>query len=114
MRSASTPSSPGRDRACAPSPLPGPPAGLLFWSGVVPVPPGAGLVLFARRETAPRLVLVDIVGLNALWVAASFGLLASGLVQPTALGIAFVIAQALAVALFAGLQWSGLRRAAAA
>jgi len=96
------------------APLTGLPAGLLFWSGVVLVPFVAALMVVARRETAPRLVLVDIVGLNALWVAASFGLLASGLVQPTVFGIAFVIAQALAVALFAGLQWSGLRRAAAA
>jgi hypothetical protein len=89
------------------------PAGLLFWSGVVLVPFVAALVVVARRETAPRLVLVDIVALNALWVAASFGLLASGLVQPTLLGIAFVVAQALAVALFAVLQWSGMRRAPA-
>jgi hypothetical protein len=95
------------------APLTGLPAGLLFWSGVVLVPFVAALVVVARRETAPRLVLVDIVALNALWVAASFGLLASGLVQPTLLGIAFVVAQALAVALFAVLQWSGLRRATA-
>ena len=95
------------------APLTGLPAGLLFWSGVVLVPFVAALVVVARRETAPRLVLVDIVALNALWVAASFGLLASGLVQPTLLGIAFVVAQALAVALFAVLQWSGMRRAPA-
>lgn len=96
------------------APLTGLPAGLLFWSGVVLVPFVAALVVVARRETAPRLVVVDIVGRNALWVAASFGLLASGLVQPTAFGIAFVAAQALAVALFAVLQWSGMRRAPAA
>ncbi len=95
-------------------PLTGLPAGLLFWSGVVLVPFVAGLVVVARRATAPRLVLVDIVALNALWVAASFGLLASGLVAPTALGIVFVIVQALAVAFFAALQSVGMRRASAA
>jgi hypothetical protein len=96
------------------APLTGLPQPLLFWSGLVLVPFVAMLVLTARRETAPRLVLVDIVALNALWVAASFGLLVSGLVQPTVLGIAFVIVQAAAVALFAELQWIGLRRARAA
>lgn len=92
-------------------PLTGLPVGLLFWSGVALVPFVAALIVVARRETAPRLVVVDIAALNALWVAASFGLVASGLVAPTALGIAFVVAQALAVALFAVLQWNGLRRA---
>jgi hypothetical protein len=96
------------------APLTGLPSGLLFWSGVVLVPFVAALIVVARREAAPRLVLVDIVALNALWVAASFGLLASGLVQPSALGIAFVAAQALAVALFAVLQAIGMRRAPAA
>lgn len=96
------------------SPLTGLPAGLLFWAGVVLVPFVAVLVAVARRTTVPRLVMIDIVALNALWVAASFGLLASGLVEPTPLGIAFVVAQALAVALFTALQWSGMRRAAVA
>ena len=50
---------------------------------------------------------------GALWVAASFGLLVSGAVQPTMLGYAFVIAQALAVALLAGLQFIGLLRVTA-
>ena len=54
-----------------------------------------------------------IIAINALWVAASFGLLLSGLVAPTPLGYAFVIAQALAVALLAELQFIGLRRTTA-
>jgi hypothetical protein len=58
-------------------------------------------------------VIVDIVAINALWVAASLGLLVSGVVAPTLLGYAFVIAQALAVALLAGLQFAGLRRTTA-
>lgn len=93
------------------APFTGLPAALLFWSGVALMPFVAALVVVARRTAVLRLVLVDIVALNALWVAASFGLLASGLVQPTAPGIAFVVAQALAVAVFAVLQVIGMRRA---
>jgi hypothetical protein len=57
--------------------------------------------------------MIDIVALNALWVAASFGMLVAGLVEPNLLGITFVVAQALAVAGFAGLQAVALRAAAA-
>jgi hypothetical protein len=50
---------------------------------------------------------------NAVWVADSLLLLMSGWVQPTALGTAFVLAQALLVGLFAELQALGLRRSPA-
>lgn len=96
------------------APLLGLPQPLLFWAGVAMVPWVALLVVLARRDTAPRLVLLDVVALNALWVAASLALLVSGLVAPTALGTAFVVAQALAVAAFAALQFSALRRATGA
>jgi len=48
--------------------------------------------------------------INALWVAASIVLLLSGWVAPNALGTVFVIVQALAVAVFADLQYLGVRR----
>ena len=95
------------------SPLLGLPADLLFWSGLLLFPFVALLIAVARRGKASRLILIDIIGINALWVAASFGLLLSGAAQPTMLGNAFVIAQALAVALLAGLQFIGLRRVTA-
>ena len=89
------------------------PSGLLLGAGIALVPFVAMLVLVAKRSSVAKLVLVDIVAINALWVAASFGLLLSGLVSPSVLGAAFVVAQALAVALFAGLQLLGLRRSSA-
>jgi hypothetical protein len=95
------------------SPLLGLPAGLLFWAGVALFPFVALLVAVARRREVSRIVIVDIVAINALWVAASLGLLLSGVVAPTLLGYAFVIAQALAVALLAELQFTGLRRTTA-
>jgi len=95
------------------SPLLGLPSGLLFWAGLALFPFVALLIAVARRGEASRLTVVDIIAINALWVAASFGLLASGWVDPTLLGYAFVAAQALAVALLAGLQLIGLRRTTA-
>jgi len=94
------------------SPLLGLPSGLLLWAGLALFPFVALLIVVARRGEASRLVLVDIIAVNALWVAASFGLLVSGAVAPTMLGYAFVIAQALAVALLAELQFIGFRRVA--
>lgn len=96
------------------APLTGLPEGLLFWAGLVLVPFVAMLLALARRSAAPRLVLIDVAAINALWVAASLGLLASGLVEPNIIGILFVLAQALAVALFAALQFIALRAAPAA
>lgn len=95
------------------SPLLGLPQPLLFWAGIALLPWVALLLGLARREAAPRILLVDVIALNALWVAASIGLLASGLVTPTLLGFGFVLAQALAVTAFAVLQLVGLRRATA-
>jgi hypothetical protein len=95
------------------SPLLGLPSGLLFWAGLALFPFVALLIAVARRGEASRLTVVDIIAINALWVAASFGLLASGWVDPTLLGYAFVAAQALAVALLAGLQLVGFRRTTA-
>jgi len=94
------------------SPLLELPAELLFWAGVVLVPFVAMLVVIARRAAVSRLVMIDIIAINIVWVVASFGLLVSGLVAPNALGIAFVVAQALAVAVFAELQVVAIRRAA--
>lgn len=90
------------------------PAELLFWAGVVLVPFVAMLVVIARSTLVSRLVMIDIIAINVLWVVASFGLLVSGVVAPNALGIAFVVAQSLAVAVFAELQVIAIRRATSA
>lgn len=86
------------------------PADLLLWAGLALVPFVVMLVVVARRPSAPRFVLVDIVVVNVAWVVASFAILLTGAVEPNLLGIAFVAAQALAVALFAALQFVGLGR----
>jgi hypothetical protein len=96
------------------SPLLGLPSTLLVGAGLVLVPWVLGLGVVVRRRHVPRIVMVDILAINFLWCAACLGLLASGAIAPNGLGIAFVVAQALVVALFGVLQAIGLREAAAA
>jgi hypothetical protein len=48
---------------------------------------------------------------NSAWVLGSIGAAVAGWDTFTALGVAVVLAQAAAVAVFADLQWIGLRRA---
>jgi len=95
------------------APLTSLPSGLLAGAGLVLVPWVVVLVMLARRQTLSRLVMIDVVAVNALWVAASFGLLVSGYITPNWLGVAFIAAQAITVAVLADLQFIGLRRAQA-
>ncbi|MGI5126625.1 hypothetical protein ACQEVB_07385 [Pseudonocardia sp. CA-107938] len=68
------------------------------------------LALAARRQMPVALVWTVVVG-NLAWVVAS---LAVALLVPlTVLGTVLVVAQALAVAAFADLEWMGLRRTTA-
>ena len=86
------------------------PVALMREAGLVLVPFVAFVAWVGTREEVARGAVSAIIAVNALWVVASIGLLASGWVAPTALGYAFVIAQATVVALFAELQYAGLRR----
>ncbi|HJV53857.1 MAG TPA: hypothetical protein VJ652_20490 [Noviherbaspirillum sp.] len=96
------------------APLFGLPLALLREAGLL-LFPFAALVLFAAtRPTLPRALAWVIVISNALWAIDSVMLLLSGWVAPTALGQAFVLAQAVVVALFAELEFFGLRRSVAA
>ena len=92
--------------------LTGLPSNLLFWAGVVLLPWTALLVYFARRSAMSRIAMIDIAAINALWVAASIGVLVAGLVSPNMLGVAFVLIQAAAVLLFTVLQMGVLRSSA--
>ncbi|WP_374979357.1 hypothetical protein PSGK_22065 [Pseudomonas solani] len=86
------------------------PAALLTGAGLLMLPWCAVLLWLARRETLDRRAVWAVIAVNAVWVVDSLLLLVSGWVQPTLLGQAFVIAQALAVVLFAELQFFGLKR----
>jgi len=92
-------------------PLLGLPAALLREAGFVLLPIAAFVGYTGlRRELSRRMVWAVIV-CNALWVADSFVLLFSGWVSPTVLGQVFVAGQAVVVAVFAELEFFGVRRA---
>jgi hypothetical protein len=86
------------------------PAVLLRWAGLVLLPYVAFVVYAGTREDVSRSAVWAVIAANALWAIASALLLMSGWVAPTALGYAFVIGQALVVALLGELQYMGLRR----
>jgi hypothetical protein len=65
--------------------------------------------LGTRQAMMKPLVLLVVVG-NAAWTLGSIALLFSGAVSPNALGMAMVVAQAIATGVFAELQYVGLRR----
>jgi len=89
------------------------PVALLRGAGFVLMPYVAFVVLVATRARIEAAAVWAIIACNALWTIASFGLLLSGQLAPTGLGIAFVTAQAIVVALLGELQYLGLRRPAA-
>lgn len=85
------------------------PEALLRRAGIALVPFAALLAALGTRERVARPAVLAVVAVNLLWVAGSLLVLVTGWIEPTALGVAFVVAQALAVAVFAGLQERGLR-----
>ena len=85
------------------------PAGLLRGAGLVLVPFVALVSWLGTRQRLPRMMILAVIGLNILWVIDSVLLLVGGWAAPTAAGLAFVIAQAVAVAMYAELQIIGLR-----
>lgn len=91
-------------------PLLGLPLPLLQGAGVVCLAWAAIVGACGLRPQLPRIVVLAIIGLNALWVLESVALLLSGWVAPTTLGIAFVLFQAAVVGVLAELQYVGLRR----
>lgn len=91
----------------------GVPAPLLRYAGLSLLPFAALVAYLATRESLPRPAVWAVIVLNALWAVDSLLLLAAGWVGPTAVGYAFVIAQALVVAAFAEAQYVGLRRSPA-
>jgi hypothetical protein len=91
-------------------PVLGLPAALLRYAGVSLLPFAAFVLWVAKRDTVSRSMVQVVIGLNAAWVAASAGLLLSGQVAPSGIGYAFVIGQAVAVAVLAETQYVGLRR----
>ncbi len=90
------------------------PAELARYAGISLLPFAAFLVYLATREHLSQPVVWAVIILNALWTVDSLLLLLTGWVAPTELGYAFVVAQALGVTMFAGLEYIGLKKSATA
>ena len=87
------------------------PASGLRYAGLVLLPYAALVGLLSTRNPMPRALVLAVIACNALWAIDCMLLLAAGWLSPTWLGSAFVLLQAWGVAVFACLQWVGLRRA---
>jgi hypothetical protein len=68
------------------------------------------LVVLARSARLPAAVVATIVLGNVAWAVACVALVAAGAFPLTGLGVAFLIVQALAVLVFAALEYAGLKR----
>ncbi len=88
------------------------PVELMRVAGVILVP-FVALVGYLAMQAQPSSGAVwTVILINIAWVAGSAFVLFGGAVSPTALGYAFVAAQAIAVLMFADFQFFGLRNAA--
>jgi hypothetical protein len=90
------------------------PQPLLAYSGLSLLPFAAIVGVLARRDCLPAAIVWAIIAYNALWSIDSIVLLVGGWVAPNAFGYAFVIGQALVVAVLAECQYIGLTRSRAA
>jgi hypothetical protein len=86
---------------------------LLRVAGASLLPFAAVLIYVGTREQTSRALVWAVIAWNAVWAFDSIALIVTGWIAPTALGIAFISAQALAVAAFAELEYIGLRRSLA-
>jgi len=91
----------------------GVPAALLRYAGLSLLPFAALVFGLSRRDSLPRAGVWAVIALNAAWVVASVWLPLGGWISPNVLGYAFILGQALAVAVFAEMQYVGLRKSVA-
>lgn len=86
------------------------PVALLRIVGIFLLPYTALVVYVATRADIPRRGVWAIIDLSLAWTVASLLLLVSGWVDPSGIGSAFIVAQAIIVAGFADVQFTDLRR----
>jgi len=75
------------------------------------LPYAAFLAFLATRPSLPRAGVWALVAFNALWAVESVALVTLGWVQPTDLGLAVLVGQAVAALIVADLQFVALRKA---
>ncbi len=86
------------------------PLALLQWTGWFLLGYALLAAWMAARSPVPRRLIGLVVVGNLGWAVACVALLSLGGLGLSAWGVAWVLAQALVVVVFAELQWTGLRR----
>lgn len=87
------------------------PQPLLTGTGLFLLAYAAAAAWTATRDPVPR-ILVGLFAIgNAAWAVGCIAVLATGMLQPSGLGMAWVLFQAATVAVLAELQFTGLRQA---
>ncbi|MDT0328432.1 hypothetical protein [Nocardiopsis lambiniae] len=87
------------------------PLALSVTAGILLLVFGAWLASMAGGRGPTRPGVRTVIAVNAVWVVASLALAAGLLIDPTGLGVAFLVAQAVAVAVLTVLEAVALRRA---
>jgi len=85
------------------------PVELLRIAGIICAPFALWVFALSRATAVPRGALRAVVAINFAWVAVSAWVAFGGRWEPSALGLAFVLAQAVAVLGFAEFGWMALR-----
>jgi hypothetical protein len=91
----------------------GVPVALMRYTGLILIPFAAVVFYWSDPARLSRSRAWTVITLNLAWVAASVMLLVTDWIAPTSLGIAFVLFQAVVVAIFAERQFTGLRQTSA-
>jgi len=86
------------------------PEALLRETGLFLIAYAALVGWLGTRATMPKILVTIVIAGNAAWTLASIALLFSSAVMPNLLGEAAIAMQAIAVGVFAELQFIGLRR----
>lgn len=90
------------------APMLGLPQGMLLGAAAILLPFAGFVGWLGMRAEPPRGLVWLVVAVNVLWVLESLAV--AVMLHPTALGQAFVLVQAVAVAGTTALQWLGLKR----
>jgi hypothetical protein len=90
------------------------PEAFLRNTGLVLVAYAALVGFLGTRGVMPKIAVWAVIAINAMWTVDSVVLLISGWVSPNLLGQIFIVMQAIAVGVFAELQFIGLRKSAPA
>lgn len=87
------------------------PQALLFGAGLFCVVYGAVIAMMSTQVRLPCWAVWTVIVGNAIWATECLVLAFSGLLDPNALGVAFLAGQGVLVFVFAELQYVGMRRA---